>query len=332
MATNCTAVEKILYLSTAYWASRALHIAAEMGVADALEDQPKTAAELAAKVNAHPLALHRLLRSLANHGIFDLKDGRFSHNECSRLLRSDVPNSMRARATMDGLPVHWNAYGALGHAVRTGNPAVNSIIQEPNFFAWLGGHPEEARIFAGAMAGKSLSQIRPVLDAYDFNGKTTIGDIGGSTGHLLNAVLEAYPGTQGVLFELPEIIAVAKAKANPRVNYVGGDFFRDQIPPCDVYMLMMVLHDWSDEEGIAILSNIRRTAPAASKVLIIEGIVDESERGNFLLDVDIEMMALTTGRERTRKEWEALLKGAGFTLEKAVPVTPWTALIEAVAR
>jgi len=324
-------VATILSLSTAYWASRALHIAAELGVADALDDQTKTAAELAARVGADPLALHRLLRCLVNHGIFELKDGRFSHNECSRLLRTDVPNSMRNRAVMDGLPVHWNAYGALGHAVKTGSPAVNSIIKEPNFFAWLGTHPEEARVFAGAMAGKSGGQIRAVLDAYDFAGIKTIGDIGGSTGHLLHAVLDAYPAAKGVLFELPEIIAEARSKANPRINYVGGDFFKNPIPPCDVYMLMMVLHDWSNAEGIAILRNIRGTAPAGAKVLIIEGMVDEAARDDFLLDIDIEMMALTTGRERTREEWAALLHGAGFRLERAVPVAPWTALIEGVA-
>ena len=122
-------VEKILYLSTAYWASRALHVAAELGVADALHDAPRTAAEMAADIGVDSLALHRLLRALVNHGIFELKDGRFSHNDCSRLLRTDAPNSMRARAVMDGLPVHWNAYGALGQAVKTGRPAVNGIIK-----------------------------------------------------------------------------------------------------------------------------------------------------------------------------------------------------------
>lgn len=321
-------IEKVLFLSTAYWASRALHVAAELGVADALQDEPRTADELAAAIGAHPLALRRLLRALANHGIFELKEGRFLHNECSRLLRTDAPDSLRARAIMDGLPVHWNAYGALGHAVRTGQPAVNSIIKEPNFFAYLGAHPDEARVFAGAMAGKSIGQIGPVLGAYDFNGLGTIGDIGGSTGHLLKAVLDAHPAAKGVLFELPEIIAEARNRPHPRISYVGGDFFRDPIPPCDAYLLMMVLHDWSDAEGIAILQNIKRTAPAGSRVLIIEGVVDETARGDFLLDIDIEMMALTTGRERTREEWSALLAGAGFRLERVVPVAPWTALIE----
>lgn len=296
-----------------------------------LDDEPRTATDLAVEVSADPLALHRLLRALVNHGIFELKDGRFSHNACSRLLRTDTPNSMRARAIMDGLPVHWNAYGELGNALKTGQPAVNSIIEEPNFFAYLGSHPDEASIFAGAMAGKSVGQIGEILKTYDFSGLKTIGDIGGSTGHLLNAVLDAYPEASGVLFELPEIIVEAKIKVNSRVNYISGDFFKDKIPPCDAYLLMMVLHDWSDEEAIAILQNIKRTAPSSAKVLIIEGVVDETAKNDFLLDIDIEMMALTTGRERTHEEWAALLKGAGFTLQRVLNVAPWTSVIEGIS-
>jgi hypothetical protein len=325
-------VSTILGLSIAYWPSRVLHIVAESGVADALDDEPRTAAELAAAIDVNPLALHRLLRALVNRGIFELQDGRFSHNDCSRLLRTDSPTSMRDRAIMDGLPVHWNAYGALAHSLKTGKPAVNSIIAEPNFFAYLGTRPDEARIFAGAMAGKSLGQIGPVLKGYDFSGMRTIGDIGGSFGHLLEAVLGAYPESRGVLFELPEIIDGAKARANPRVSYVAGNFFKDPVPPCDAYLLMMVLHDWSDEEAVAILRNIKRTAPPAAKILVIEGVVDETAKGNLLLDIDIEMMALTTGRERTRDEWAKVFGDAGLELRRILDVAPWTAVIEATIR
>jgi hypothetical protein len=325
-------VSTVLELSIAYWSSRALHVVAESGVADALDGEPRTAAELAAVIGVNPPALHRLLRALVNRGIFELKDGRFSHNDCSRLLRTDSPMSMRARAMMDGLPVHWNAYGALAHSLKTGKPAVNSIISEPNFFAYLGTRPDEARIFAGAMAGKSIGQIGPVLKNYDFSSMKTIGDIGGSFGHLLEAVLDAYPQSSGILFELPEIIDAAKVRAIPRVNYVAGNFFKDTIPPCDAYMLMMVLHDWSDEEAVAILRNIKRTAPPAAKILVIEGVVDEAAKGNLLLDVDIEMMALTTGRERTREEWAKVFCDAGLELRCIVDVAPWTAVIEATIR
>jgi hypothetical protein len=326
-------VSTIFQLSIAYWPSRVLHIVAEAGVADVLQNEPATAAELAAKLGVNPLALHRLLRALVNRGIFELKDGRFSHNECSRLLRTDSPVPMRSRAMMDGLPVHWNAYGALGHSLKTGKPAVNSIIEEPNFFAWLGAHPDEAHIFAGAMAGKSVAQVAAVLKNYDFSGIGTIGDIGGSYGHLLQAVLNAYPQSRGVLFELPEIIEGAKAKAvNPRINYVAGDFFKDGIPQCDAYLLMMVLHDWSDEQAVSILRNIRRSAPPSARFLVIEGVVDEAARGNLLLDIDIEMMALTTGRERTRAEWAKVFADAGLDLRSAVEVAPWTSIIEGTIR
>ena len=325
-------VSTVLQLSIGYWPSRVLHIVAESGVADVLDGEPSTAAELAGKLGVNPLALHRLLRALVNRGIFELNDGRFSHNECSRLLRTDSPVSMRARAMMDGLPVHWNAYGALGHSLKTGKPAVNSIIEEPNFFAWLGAHPDEAHIFAGAMAGKSIGQIGPVLKGYDFSGMSTIGDIGGSYGHLLQAVLDAYPQSRGVLFELPEIIEGARARANPRITYVGGTFFKDAIPPCDAYLLMMVLHDWSDEEAVSILRNIKRSAPPSARFLVVEGVVDEAARGDLLLDIDIEMMALTTGRERTRAEWAKVFNDAGLDLRRIVDVAPWTSIIEGTIR
>jgi len=325
-------VSTILQLSIAYWPSRVLHIVAESGVADVLDDEPTAAAELAGKLGVNPLALHRLLRALVNRGIFELKDGRFSHNECSRLLRTDSPVSMRARAMMDGLPVHWNAYGALGHSLKTGKPAVNSIIEEPNFFAWLGTHPDEAHIFAGAMAGKSIGQIGPVLKGYDFSGMGTIGDIGGSYGHLLQAVLDAHPQSRGVLFELPEIIEGARARANPRISYVAGNFFKDDIPPCDAYLLMMVLHDWSDEEAVAILRNIKRSAPPSARFVVVEGVVDEAARGDLLLDIDIEMMALTTGRERTRAEWAKVFNDAGLDLRRIAEVAPWTSIIEGSIR
>ncbi|MCP5144586.1 MAG: hypothetical protein H6978_07150 [Gammaproteobacteria bacterium] len=326
-----TPAEQVLFLSTAYWASRALHVIAQSGVADVLADEPRTAAAMAAEIGADPLALHRLLRALASHGIFELNNGYFSHNECSRLLRSDVKDSMRARAVMDGLPVHWNAYGALGDSLRTGRPAVEGIIEEPNFFAYLGNHPDEASIFAGAMAGKSISQIREVLAACDFSSFNTIGDIGGSTGHLLHAILDAYPAAAGMLFELPEIIAEARNNPHPRISYVAGSFFTDAIPPCDAYLLMMVLHDWSDEESITILRNIRKNAPANAKVLLVEGIVDESVKDNYILDIDIEMMALTTGRERTEAEWTTVLEAAGFKLQRITRLAHWTGIIEAVS-
>ncbi len=321
--------ETVLLLSTAYWASRCLHLVAEHGVADALGDKPATAAELAAKTGTNADALHRVLRSLTNHGIFTLEDGRFSHNAASRLLRSSEPASMRSLARMMGVDFHWDMYRELGHSLKTGESAA-SVAIPGGLFEHLRLHPEDGRIFNEAMVGKSFGQIGPVLRAYDFSGFNTIGDIGGGMGHLLVAILNNVPAAKGVLFELPEVIAQAKATPHSRISYVGGDFFKDPIPSCNLYVMMTVIHDWSDEDSIAILANIRKNAPAGAKLLLVEAIIDESATESFAIDMDIEMLVFAGGRERTEPQWRRLLGQAGFTLERATPLGGISGLVEAV--
>jgi hypothetical protein len=328
--TEGNPAETILVLSTAYWASRCLHVVAEFGIADALGDEAQTAAALAAKTATNPDALHRILRSLANHGVFVLKDGRFSHNPASRLLRSDDRASMRSLARMMGLDFHWDVYRELSHSLKTGESAASTTM-EGDLFAHLRAHPDDGRIFNEAMVGKSFGQIGPVLGAYDFKGFKMIGDIGGGVGHLLAAVLNSAPSAKGMLFDLPEVVAQGRLNPHPRITYVGGDFFKDPIPPCDLYTMMTVIHDWSDADSVAILKNLKANAPPGAKLLLIEAIVDESATGNFPIDLDIEMLAFASGRERTHGQWQRLLESAGFRLVRATPLAGLSGLVEAVA-
>ena len=321
--------EAILLLTTAYWASRCLHVVAEFGIADALGDEPQTAAALSARTGTNADALHRVLRALANHGIFTLKEGRFSHNAASRLLRSDDPASMRSLARMMGIDFHWDVYRDLGYTLKTGESAGEKAIPG-GLFGYLRTHPEDGRIFNEAMVGKSYGQIGPLLSAYDFTRFKTIGDIGGGMGHLLSAILKTTPSSRGVLFELPEVIAQAKATANPRIDYVAGDFFKDTIPSCDLYVMMTVIHDWSDSDSIAILKNVRANAPTGARLMLAEAIIDESATGSFPVDLDIEMLVFASGRERTESQWRVLLEAAGFDLVQARPLAGITGLIEAV--
>jgi DNA-binding Lrp family transcriptional regulator len=320
--------QAVQQLATAYWASRCLHIAAELGVADVLGDEPRTAEAIAQSLGVQPAALHRILRALANHGVFQHDGTRFAHNESSRMLRTGVPGSLRSLTRMMGLKIHWDAYRELDSAVRTGRPPISQVTKD-GLFPYLTDHPEEGQIFNEAMAGKSSLQVGPVTGAYDFSAFKTIGDIGGGLGHLLYAVLERAPQARGVLFDLPETIAQARESGMPRVTYVGGDFFKDLIPPCDAYMMMTVLHDWSDAESISILKNLQAGAPRGAKLLLIEGVVDPTARNSFILDLDIEMLALTTGRERTRIEWETLLSRAGFRMTRIIPTAAASSIIEA---
>lgn len=315
-------------LAVAYWASRCLHVVAELGIADVLGDEPQSAEALARPSGVNARALHRVLRSLANHGVFTHDGQRFAHNDASRLLRSEVPGSMRSLARMMGLKVHWDAYRELDVALRAGRSGISQVAEE-GMFGYLRTHPDEARLFHEAMAGKSFAQIGPILAAYDFSGFRTIGDIGGGLGHLLRAVLERAPQARGVLFDLPQAIERARNQADPRVEYVGGDFFNNPIPPCDAYLLMAVLHDWSDEESVAILQNIRTNAPRTAKVLILEGVVQPDARDNFLLDLDIEMLVMTTGRERTVEEWSRVISGASMRLARVIPASASTSIVEA---
>jgi O-methyltransferase domain/Dimerisation domain len=318
----------VLQLATAYWTSRCLHVAADLGVADVLGDEPQTAEALARSLGVLPDPLHRILRALANHGIFEHDGERFAHNPSSRMLRTGVPGSLRSLARMMGLKVHWDAYRELDSALRTAQPPIAQVTKG-GLFPHLAEHPAEAQLFHEAMAGKSAVQIGSVTDAYDFGSFGTIGDIGGGLGHLLYAVLAKAPQARGVLFDLPQVIARARESNMPRVSYVGGDFFKDPIPPCDAYMMMTVLHDWSDGESIAILKNLQARAARGAKLLLIEGVVEPAARQNFILDLDIEMLVMTTGRERTRAEWDSMLSRAGFRLTRIIPTLASSSIVEA---
>jgi len=266
--------------------------------------------------------------SLANHGIFEYDGERFTHNEASRTLRSDAPDSTRSLARMMGLKVHWDAYRELDVTLRTGAPSI-SAVTEGGLFPHLRAHPEQARLFHEAMTGKSFAQVGPVAQAYDFRGFGTIGDIGGGLGHLLYGVLAQSPEARGVLFDLPGVIELARQRADARVSYVGGDFFKDPIPPCDAYLMMTVLHDWSDDEAVAILSNLKSNAPRTAKLLLVEGIVRAETQNDFVKDLDIEMLVMTTGQERTETEWNGVLKRAGFRLTRVIPAGAWSSIVEA---
>jgi len=327
--SDANAAVAVMGLATAYWASRALHIVAELGVADLLGETPETAAALADKLGVLPQPLGRLLRSVAGHGVFEMRGDAFAHNAASRTLKTDAPGSMRAMARMCGLPFHWDAYRELGRTLTSGKPSAAQVV-DGGIFSHFAANPDEARIFNEAMTAKSIAQMGPVMAAYDFTPFKTIGDIGGGLGHLLKAALKAAPGAKGVLFDLPDVVDQARESADPRVTYVGGDFFKDPIPPCDAYLMMTVLHDWSDAECAAILQNLKAGAPAGAKLLLVEGVVGTA-LGDFVTDLDIEMLVMTTGRERTEPEWREVLGQGGFKLTRIVPTAGFCSVIEAVA-
>ena len=331
MVAEANPFDTLQQMAAGYCLPRCLHMVANLGVADALEETPQTASDLAASVGAHPDALGRVLRLLAAHGVFEMQGGEtFRHTPASRLLRSDHPQSMLAFARMLGLPIIWSSFGAMEHSVRTGLPAAAEVFPG-GFWEYLAQHPEEGRVFNAAMVAKAQGAVAGILASYDFSGFELIGDIGGGSGHLLRAVLDTAPTAKGVLFDLPHVIEEAAGMASERLTLQAGDFFRDALPSCDAYLLMEIIHDWADEESVAILQAVRRAAPSHAKVLLIERIVPDDPGPDWSKMLDIHMLALFGGHQRTRQEYEALLTKSGFVLLRDIDTRAGISILEAGA-
>ena len=179
------------------------------------------------------------------------------------------------------------------------------------------------------MVAKARAQIGGVLAAYDFSAFKLIGDIGGGRGHLLAGVLERVPTAQGVLFDLPHVIGDEAGAASPRLTRQPGDFFKDDLPVCDAYLVMEVIHDWSDAESVSILKAIRRAAPPHATLLVIEEMVPEDPGPAWSKMLDIHMLALIGGKQRTRLEYEALFSAAGFSFRREIETGAGISILEA---
>jgi C-methyltransferase len=321
--------ETVWALTNSVVAGRAIQVVAELGVADHVGDTPVSPADLAGRCDLDPAALDRVLRLLAAHGVFALEPTGYVHTDASLVLRSDHPQSMRAFARMMGLPAFWGMFGALGHSLRTGAPGIETI-DPAGLWSYLQSHPDEARIFDEAMRAKSRADVAAVVDAYDFRPFATVADIGGGQGHLLDAVLGQASATRGVLFELPGVIE-SLAPPPDRMTYTAGDFFVDHLPVADAYILMEVIHDWPDDEALAILRAVRAAAAPGAVVLIVEGIVPDGEPDARVQTLDVIMLAVTGGRERTAAGLGALLAAAGFRKTAVLPTHGPMQIIEAVA-
>ena len=326
-------VQTVLKVSGGYVLPRCLHVVADLGVADILDETPRTAPELAADIGAHPDALGRVLRLLSAHGIFAWEGETFRHTPASRLLRTDHPRSMRAFARMFGLPLFWETYTAFAYSVRTGGVAA-AQVHPGGFFAYLAEHSEAGSIFNAAMAAKAQGAVAGVLAAYDFSGFDLIGDIGGGRGHLLRAVLGSVPSARGVIFDLPHVIQEAAAlpagTSGEQLTLQAGDFFKDALPRCDAYLLMEVIHDWGDDAAVAILQAVRRAAPPRARLLVIEQMVPDDAGPHWAKTLDIHMLALLGGRQRTQPEYVALLDRAGFAFQRELDTAAGVAILEAV--
>lgn len=322
--------DTVLELAFAHTAARALHVVAELGVADHLDHEPRDAKALADDVAADPDALHRLLRLLETHGLFARDaEGGWAHTPTSRFLRTDHPVSMRAFARMAGTAFGWDSFTGLQHSARSGEPGI-CLLEPAGWTAYLQGHPDEAAIFHSAMTAKSHGDVAAILLAHDFSQHRRVVDVGGGHGHLVRAVLAAQPGVEGVLFELPEV--ATQVQPQERLDVVPGDFFRDALPAGDAYVLMNIVHDWDDDASLRILQGVAAAGASRATVLLVEVVLPDGPAASWGKTLDVMMLALTGGRERTLPEYDALLAAAGLELIGVTPTATAFSLVEARVR
>lgn len=328
--------ETMQELILAAWMSQAITAAADLGVADALHAGPLAIDELATKVGADPDALRRLLRVLIGKGIFvHRNDGRYQLNPMAELLRSDGAVSMAAMARFVGARQHREHWSMLTATIKSGGAAVPAL-RGKEFFDYLGDDPEFAQIFNDAMTSMSGATIGPVIDAYDFTPFRTIVDVAGGHGRLLAAILSSAPESQGVLYDLPEVIAGAPALLREsgvaeRVRLAEGSFF-DGVPAGgDAYILKHIIHDWDDDPSVQILRNVHSAAATGATLLLIETVIPDDDSDSAAKLTDMEMLLANQGRERTADEYRRILEQTGFRLMRVVDTASRFNIIEARA-
>jgi hypothetical protein len=317
--------ELLADLAKAHIAARCLHVIADCGAADAIGPAGAAPDAISKHTGVRADALDRMLRLLAAHGVFAHgPNGTYTHTPASELLRSDHPRSLRSYVRMTGMPAFWDRFTELATTARAGRPrhAWTSLVE---YFA---AHPDESAIFNAAMVAKSRAVLPAVVAAYDFGEFRTVADVGGGRGHLLTLILERTPNTTGILFELPHVIA--DAELAPRLTLTAGDLFADALPRADAYLLMDLIHDWDDTDATRILRAVHAAAARHSRILIIETLVTEAPGPHFGKTLDVIMLAVTGGRERTQSQYAALLASTGFRLTRVLPTASQYSIVEAV--
>ncbi|HKN46758.1 MAG TPA: methyltransferase [Candidatus Polarisedimenticolia bacterium] len=316
-------------LIAGYMTSQLIYVAARLGVADHLRDGAKSSEELAKATRSHAPSLRRLLRGLAVVGMVEeIEPGQFQLTPSGALLGAGVPGSVRNLAMLFIDESVWRSWGDLLHSVRTGETALEHVFGMGTF-EYCARNPEFAAIFNEAMTEATRWAAPSVLAVYDFSRFRTIVDVGGGNGTLVGAILAANPGLRGIVFDLPSGVEGARchleaAGLGGRCEIVAGDFFVAPLPSgADAYVVKSVIHDWDDERSRAILTNCRRAMPAHGRLLLIEPVVpakvDGSAAHRMMVMSDLNMLAVTGGRERTEAEFWELLNSTGFRLAAVVP-------------
>ncbi|MBM1172686.1 methyltransferase [Microvirga arabica] len=326
---------QLIEMGTAYWISRVVYAAAKLGLADHLDSKPMAAAELAQLVGAHVPSLHRFMRTLAGLGILT-EDGaqRFALTPLGAALKTGAPGSAKSSLLALGSPWCAAAFDNLEYALETGRTGFEKAWGMP-IFDYLAQHPEEASLFSETMVGFHSLEPPAVADAYDFSGFKTIVDVGGATGNLLAAVLARHSGPSGILFDLPHVVRDApdllrERGVAERVSVQSGDFFKGVPEGGDVYLLSHIIHDWSEDQCVTILNNCHKAMAPDGRLLLVEMVLPAGDIPHPGKMLDMVMLVLPGGQERTESEYAALLSKGGFRLTRVIPTTSAVSIVEAV--
>lgn len=323
--------EQMMQLLCGGWIVQSIATAARLGIADQLARAPQTADELASHARVLPDRLERLLRALASLGIFTRRaDGTYENTPLSAELRTGGAASLNAMARMHAEEqyVAWSRF----HEALTRRTTAFELQYGEHVFSWYAKHPAQARTFNEAMSDYSSGQIEAVARAYDTSSAKLIVDVGGGHGQLLLALLARAPQARGVVFDLEQGLAAARATGvdrDPRVQLVAGDFFAGMARGGDLYVLKFILHDWDDEQCVTILRHISANMARGGKVLLVEQLVAPDNVPDPAKWLDLHMLVMTGGRERTEAEFAQLFARAGLALARVTPTPAGVWLVEA---
>lgn len=323
------ALAEMRVLLRAFQISKMLEVAASLGLADRIADQPRSVEGLAREAGAHPEMLLRLCRALAAFGIFAVDaDGTIAHTSKSQFLRSGNQPTLHHAARYWTMASNWSAWAAMEDTIRSGKPAFEAVFGMPNF-EYLEAHPDEGRLFDAFMQHSPDDRHAAVLDAYDFSGVKLLVDVGGGNGGFVRAALARVPELCAVLFDQEGV--VANAEVTHRLTAEAGDFFERVPADADVYVLSQILHDWDDGSCLKILGNCRAAMRRDARLIIVERVLDltpgKTDATSFLSDMD--MMVLFPGaKERTLPEFNALLEQAGFAAARLIPTRSAFSILE----
>ena len=326
---------QLIQMGAANVVANVVYVAAKLGLADQLADGPRSAAELAGPSGLHAASLHRLLRTMASLGLLTEGEAqRFSLTKLGEALKTGAPGSARATLIMQGSSWVRSSFANFIHSVQSGRTGFQEAQGMP-FFDYLAQHPEDASVFSEAMVGLHGAEPPAVAAAYDFSSFRTVVDIGGATGNMLAAILARHPEPRGLLFDRSHVVvdATKLLKANgvvDRVTIEAGDFFQTVPTGGDAYILSHIMHDWNDEQCLTILGHCRKAMKPNGRLLIVEMVLPPGDAPHPGKILDMVMLVLIGGQERTEAEYAHLLNRAGLRLNRVVATQSPVSVVEAV--